>query len=50
MALLHKRGLTTYETPGGIIVSLSKEEKIKVKKKKAPKDDVSDDADFDIED
>lgn len=36
--LLHKAGLKTYETPGGIIVSLSNEEKIKVKKKKAPKE------------
>lgn len=39
MELLHKKGLTTYETPGGIVVSLSKEEKVKVKKKKQPKDD-----------
>lgn len=36
--LLHKAGLKTYETPGGIVVSLSNEEKIKVKKKKAPKE------------
>ncbi len=39
MELLHKKGLKTYETPGGIVVTLSAEEKIKVKKKKLPQED-----------
>lgn len=39
MAVLKKYGLHTYESADGLVVSLAEEEKVKVKKKKAPKDE-----------
>ncbi len=38
MGLLKKHGLHAYESADGIQVTLAEEERIKVKKKKAPKD------------
>jgi len=40
--LLKKHSLHVYESADGIIVTLAEEEKIKVKKKKQPKDDDGD--------
>jgi hypothetical protein len=48
MALLKRHGLHTYESADGILVTLAEEEKVKVKKKKVPKEE-SDGEEFDLE-